>query len=625
MRKPIVVFQLILLIVLSIVWLPMVKADIPSVTGKWTTFSGVGELVMFLTQHGSGKNVSVTGSYGKFEKVQSGRIQGTLNTENGYFSGTFARAGRRGEVRWTFTANTFSGEWKYKSRNKWKTNWTGKRFDETPLSYNSDANNQASGNRENGNLNADTHGQPASENSTSDVSSAPVASDADENYGSISQNTPHPLLEITGLIVPQTGGEKKIQVTANVQNKSRSNKVPRIIMSLTKAFHLNHKRPIQNGKIEKKSVDTFANTVELNVRRKGEQRQNRAIDVHAGSQIYMKVTAILDQHIVTRHFVFTIPDDPLTLAIAGDSFAAGHGTNHYDLNEAKKRSSLSGFELAVAALKTKYHINYINVSTSGNKLTPDLLKKSSDTAGAQTRDILKWLAEEDEAELNYLLMSAGGNDAYIDGDKQGLSVAVKDILLAPETVNYPTEARLLKGTDHVRNSWKTISANLKKGLDGYKANIARWNRFLDATPQLKNTHIVHTTYGDMTKNDNGQYKRVRRMSKNKLRFSYEEIISPLNQIIKNNWNRNTKRYAKVDIEARSRHHGYAAKDNWFVRYWLQDTRLNSDTTDAFHPNKKGFEKMYRDPVKNAVDKHFQANKRTLVVPSLEDKLKSAVN
>jgi CubicO group peptidase (beta-lactamase class C family) len=120
------------LLMLFVFMFPVAQAAIPSVTGKWITSSGVGQLEMHLDQRGSGNTVSVSGKYGRLSSVLSGRIEGTLNTETGFFKGTFKRAGRKGEVEWTFGSNSFSGRWKYKISNNWKTNWTGKRSNPLP-------------------------------------------------------------------------------------------------------------------------------------------------------------------------------------------------------------------------------------------------------------------------------------------------------------------------------------------------------------------------------------------------------------------------------------------------------------------------------------------------------------
>jgi CubicO group peptidase (beta-lactamase class C family) len=125
-------YQFIFIITLSIFMFPVAQAAIPSVTGKWVTNSGVGQLEMHLEQRGAGNTVSVSGKYGKWSSVLSGKIEGTLNTETGLFKGTFHQAGRQGELEWRFSSNHFSGQWRYKNRNKWETNWTGKRG--TPLS-----------------------------------------------------------------------------------------------------------------------------------------------------------------------------------------------------------------------------------------------------------------------------------------------------------------------------------------------------------------------------------------------------------------------------------------------------------------------------------------------------------
>jgi hypothetical protein len=235
----------------------------------------------------------------------------------------------------------------------------------------------------------------------------------------------------------------------------------------------------------------------------------------------------------------------------------------------------------------------LNVAVGGHKLNPDIVQTDG-SEGPQLREVDLLLSDYvrrgvlSEKRVDYLIVSAGGNDMHKDA-LRGLATRLLISIWNP--FNNPFFIR-------IRND---IMANLQD----FKKDLDRFHQILQTNPIYRNARVIYCTYPDSTRNENGQHteapsillprvnRKVTTLGDKDFEFAYELMIRNLNKRIKNFWKLDPHRYTQNDVEPISRKHGYPARHSYFVRFRAIEGPL---MFEAFHPTIEGHDKIYFDTV-----------------------------
>ena len=334
-------------------------------------------------------------------------------------------------------------------------------------------------------------------------------------------------------------------------------------------------------------------TLELPAGIPGRARQGELL---TNNDVFLRVRVFTgNQTGPARTHSFRLPQ-PIVAVNVGDSFGAGHGVGRYDLDEGAKRSSNGGQHRALVDLSDRHPTLIINEAASGSKLVGGII--SGDRPGGQLKDVERTLADWKrggliaEERVDYLVVSAGGNDAH----ENGLGGVVTRLLIS---IMNPMTSRFFTG---LRNE-------IADGVSRVGRALRDLDAYLDRKPQWKHAKVIYTTYPDPTKDEKGRYAKapsallpminrvMTTLSAKDFEFIYEHMIRPLNEKIRGLWGVDPDRYVRNDVEPVSRKHGYPSRDSWFVRWRPAETSVLPDETDAFHPNDRGAREIYTDTIR----------------------------
>lgn len=318
----------------------------------------------------------------------------------------------------------------------------------------------------------------------------------------------------------------------------------------------------------------------------------------------------------SKRYKFKLPR-PLRIALMGDSYAAGLGTGVYDLSDPEEepaafRSSLSGGELLMRDLQERYRISYIDVTYAGaqlmggnetsrnakRKLKSSLLFDHGNDegvgAGEQFKQVLAWAGKK---KVDYIIMTIGGNDMYED-DKgySGLDRLVYDAVKKNITKKRKKEEFISKVTT---------------GLNTLEEGFVKLKIFLERHESFINSKLILSSYPDLTKDENGDYKEAYSqwftIKKDEMEILYDELFEPLNQKIEdactlNQWKFNNVMVNNPEIVR----HGLPSNDSWF--HQLDRAGKGSDKKNepgnrvSLHPTRTGHNQIYYTTLKKVFTK-----------------------
>ncbi len=449
-------------------------------------------------------------------------------------------------------------------------------------------------------------------------------------------------------VLPTQAGEKTIKIY--VRRKKGNHNIPFINL------HFTHKDQTKNGKKHKLLLTpheadttllegTFIISDDLtNIFGKEKEIELNPLLLGTATQTWERkridLTVSIDQkkkiqsNKNTKKYNFIVPR-PLRIALMGDSYAAGLGTGAYDLSNADDepgayRSSISGFERIVRHLRQDYRIKHINTSYSGaqvlsgqqwNKNVSALVHIDDDDhiiAGSQLRQVDQWLNGD---ELDYMIISAGGNDMYEKwSGNSGLSLMIQKIITNIRKLDRPAiNDRIKKGL-----------ATLDKGYSGFFVHLSRHTSYL-------NTKVILNTYPDLTKDEHGKFanpkkkdgekaKKYNTYSKEEMKFLYNALFKPLNEMIQKHayFNNNCTVNDVMRLNKSITFHGLPSKDPWFNRFrdvdWKdQKSKNRPGRSQAFHPTAEGQYQIYFKTLqltfKKAMQpKHFYQYESDVLLP-----------
>ncbi len=307
---------------------------------------------------------------------------------------------------------------------------------------------------------------------------------------------------------------------------------------------------------------------------------------------------------------------PLRFALLGDSYAAGLGTAHYDMSDPELepgafRSSLSGMMLLVNALSESLAVDYINVTYAGGQVTAGTQKKVSSLIefnddetireGPQLMQVRSWL---DCKPIDFMIASIGGNEMYEKGNgKSGLKLLVRRVLNAIRTAGAIGKVR----------------KKIETGLNSYRRDLRALLKHISISRAYQGTKLIMSTYPDLTKDEEGNYSRPKRRvndkekwfgtySRKEMKFLYEEVLTPLNNIIKQECG--THDFCLVNdvmkLNPEIKFHGMPSVDPWFNRTrdsiaFRNKSKNKPGMSEAFHPTAKGQEEIYFKTLQKIVE------------------------
>ena len=393
--------------------------------------------------------------------------------------------------------------------------------------------------------------------------------------------------KIENIEIPYAPGRTDLRIEVQAQGNPSSR--PTVILHVSRT-----ESDLESNPIELKDLRSLGGksrfSAELPVSKPGHPSRHELV---CGQRVYAKAIINTGRRVTdTRTFEFDLPD-PVVLVNIGDSYGAGVGTGRYDLDANAKRSSNSGQHRAMEEFSSLTPSVIINVSRSGNKLNPHIIKNDG-SEGNQLKDVENQLDNLvnrgvlSTKHVDYLIVSAGGNDMHEDG----LSGLIKRLLIS---IWNPFNNPFFK---NLRNDIQANLTNLKRNLD-------RFHRFIQFNSIYKDTKVIYCTYPDSTRDEHGKHTKapsillpsinrvVTSLSDKDFEFAYEYMIKDINERIKGFCSLDRTRYFQNDVEPVSRNHGYPSNHSYFVRLRMIEGEL---MFDAFHPTPEGYARIYLDTI-----------------------------
>ncbi len=285
--------------------------------------------------------------------------------------------------------------------------------------------------------------------------------------------------------------------------------------------------------------------------------------------------------------------------------------------------------------KTKRHLKNLietlqdQVSSIIRITNYDMLEENFDThiyteEGSQLNAVSIWLKNRP---LDYMILGAGGNDMYENSKgESGLTSLVKRILtnvgelndpivffnalmrlLNPSTATVDSLTPLRSAFEIAINAVERDQTKIERGLATLLIANTVLFKYMENISHYKDTKVILNTYPDLTKDSYGDYSDIANLtSKNELKYAYDNVFNPLNQIIIkfstlfNNVHVNNV----MDINPGIKYHGLAAKDPWF--HYLFD----NDLIPQPEKNRPGFSASFHPTAEGQYQSYYKTLKKT---------------
>jgi len=400
--------------------------------------------------------------------------------------------------------------------------------------------------------------------------------------------------------LPKHPGEKEIIIEVHRHSKT----APKPILSY---IIYTHEQPrIKKIPLQKVDGDKWHYRAQINVTAADAYKKVISLSLYLSYRPLNKEVAIK-----RSDHIFRLPRK-LRIALLGDSYAAGLGSEVYDLSDSKEepaafRSSASGAELLIKELKQRYRISKCNVSYSGaqllggnerswkakRKFKSSLLWEQDGSVGpgAQLQQVLDW---SQGRKIDYLILTIGGNDMY--EDHKGYS-GLDRLIRYAVTRNITKEKRK-----------EDFSARIEKGLETLEESFKKFDTLLQQYTNLQKTTLILSTYPDLTKDENGNYKEAYSstftIKREEMRLIYELMFQPLNHTIakacsRYGWGLNNVMKGNSKIL----YHGLPSSRPWFHPLDRVGNGSDKDNTPgnrvSLHPTEKGHKEIYYKTLKKS--------------------------
>lgn len=399
--------------------------------------------------------------------------------------------------------------------------------------------------------------------------------------------------ELKNIRIPVAPGHRNIVFDASAVGSSGD---PEVIVSAARTRQALFNDPIEIHDVDHLGNGTFNAVLPADIRDAAGRDE-----LVCGEEAHVRIKVLVDGAVkLIRDFEFRLPD-PVVLVNIGDSYAAGVGTGQYDLDEEKGRSSISGQHRAMTEFASLHPAVVINLAVGGDNLNPDIIK----TNGREGKQ-LRWLDMRldelvarrvlSEKRVDFLIVSAGGNDTY----GGGLADIIARLLIS---VFDPNTSVFFRG----------MRRDLAANLSDFAKDLNRFHDHLQTDPTLRPARVIYCTYPDSTRDENGNHTKppsvlmpswnrvTTTLSGDDLAFAYKFMINDLNERIRQFYDLDKDRYIPNDVERISRLHGYPSRSSYFVRMRLvEQLRL---FRDSFHPNVLGYTKIYYEPIAGILADH----------------------
>ncbi|MEM7009946.1 MAG: hypothetical protein AAF585_00560 [Verrucomicrobiota bacterium] len=265
----------------------------------------------------------------------------------------------------------------------------------------------------------------------------------------------------------------------------------------------------------------------------------------------------------TKRFIGRLPRD-LTVVYLGDSFGAGTGAKHYDLNRDYYRSSRAGQHQAVLdVFSGNRSYQFLNATYEGARLGRGISNRGKDNRPAQLQMMFDWQEEIGIDEVDIMMLNIGGNDL-------GFANIIEEAVIST--------------FEDIQDD-EDLHRELARDFVTLRQLYGEFDNLLGELPGGRPQKVIINTYPDPTKNEDAEYEYESFITAAEYRWAFNNLVVPMNNLIRE------QPWITVDVQNRSRRHGYGADDPWFHSLWD-----DADLTEVFHPNPKGWREIYTQPV-----------------------------